>query len=310
MKADEAIRSYLRDLRDGRQLSDHTVQAYHRDLTQFRDFLSEYRGSRGWTWGDVERQDIRAFLGHLTTKRDVGRRTIARKLSAVRSFYRFLQRQGRVPGNPARQVRAPRPGRRLPSYLSRREMEELLELVERRAAEHGWLGLRDRALMELLYSSGLRLSEVHGLNEEDLELEADDARGQVRVRGKGGKERIVPVGRHAGIAIQAYLSRRSIEHPSLVPSDALFVSRRARRLSRRQIQRIVRGFMAQVADEGGLTTHSVRHSFATHLLDNGADLMAIKELLGHASLSTTRVYAHTSWEGLKRVYHEAHPRGG
>ena len=198
----------------------------------------------------------------------------------------------------------------MPSYLSRREMEEVLDLVERRAADRGWLGLRDRALMELLYSSGLRLSEVHGLNEEDVEFETEDPRGRVRVRGKGGKERIVPVGRHAGNAIHTYLYGRSRRFPDLRPRDPLFLSKRGRRLSRRQIQRVVQGMIAQVADEVGTSTHSIRHSFATHLLDNGADLMAIKELLGHASLSTTRVYVHTSWEGLKRVYREAHPRSG
>jgi integrase/recombinase XerC len=235
---------------------------------------------------------------------DLKRRTIARKLSTVRSFFRFLHREGRVAANPARQVKAPRQGRELPGYLTRREMTRLFELAAGKSARAGWRGARDRALVELLYTAGLRLSEAHSLSTADLDL--DDRR--VKVQGKGNKERVVPVGRQAELALRAYGSERAGQFGPPGPSDPLFLSDRGTRLSRRQIQRIVTGFIALVAEESDLSTHSVRHSFATHLLDEGADLMAIKELLGHASLSTTQVYAHTSRERLKQVYRAAHPR--
>ena len=299
----ERVQEYLRHLRDERQLSRHTVEAYRRDLSDLCAFLDDYNGSNDWSWEGVDRLAVRAFLSHLTMA-ELERRSIARKLSAVRSFFRFLHREGLVAANPARQVRAPRHGRALPGYLTQKEMSRLFELAGQGSAEAGWRGERDRALVELLYTAGLRLSEVHLLNIADLDLDA----GTVKVRGKGGKERIVPVGRLATAALRDYARERAGRYGRPSASEALFVSERGTRLSRRQIQRIVKRFIALVAEEGGLSTHSVRHSFATHLLDEGADLMAIKELLGHASLSTTQMYAHTSRERLKRVYRVAHPR--
>ncbi len=192
----------------------------------------------------------------------------------------------------------------LPGYLTQKEMAQLFELAARGASEPGWRDARDRALVELLYSTGLRLSEVHALDRSDLDLEA----GRVKARGKGRKERIVPVGRHAVRALRTYDGERARRFGPPEAEAALFVSERGRRLSRRQIQRIMTGFISLVAEESGLSTHSVRHSFATHLLDEGADLMAIKELLGHVSLSTTQMYAHTSRERLRQVYRVAHPR--
>ncbi len=299
----EQIQVYLRHLQDERQLSAHTVEAYRRDLSDLCEFLDEYFGSDEWSWNGIDRLAIRAFLSHLTAA-SLQRRTIARKLSAVRSFFRFLHREGAVAANPARQVRAPRHGRALPGYLTQKEMNQLFDLAAQGSTETGWRGTRDRALVELLYTAGLRLSEVHSLNVADL----DSAAAKVKVHGKGGKERIVPVGRYARTALLEYQLERDRQFGAPAQSDPLFVSERGARLSRRQIQRVVTHFIALVADEGGLSTHSVRHSFATHLLDEGADLMAIKELLGHASLSTTQMYAHTSRERLKQVYRVAHPR--
>lgn len=300
---DSHVRGYLRHLKDERQLSGHTVGAYGRDLSDLGDFLDAYYGWSGWSWDDVDRLAIRAFLSHLAVGA-LKPRTIARKLSSVRNFFRFLHREGVVGANPARHVRAPRHGRALPGYLTQAEMSRLFELAGQQAAQAGWRGLRDRALLELLYAAGLRLSEVHGLNLTHLDLDA----ARVKVRGKGRKERIVPIGRHAVSALREYAHERDRHFGAAATTDPLFVSERGSRLSRRQIQRVVTGFIALVAEEGGLSTHSVRHSFATHLLDQGADLMAIKELLGHASLSTTQMYAHTSRERLKRVYRVAHPR--
>ncbi len=297
------MQSYLRQLEDERQLSGHTVAAYARDLAELHEFLDSYFGTSSWSWGDVDRLTVRAFLSHLTM-RALKRRSIARKLSAARSFFRFLSREGQITSNPARHVRAPRQGRALPGYLSQREMSRLFDLVAQQAAEVGWRGYRDQALMELLYSCGLRLSEIYGLNLSDLDLDAS----RVRVEGKGRKERIVPLGRRAASAQEAYRRERECEYGEVGAAEPLFVSERGTRLSRRQIQRIVTRFIRMVAEEAGLSTHSIRHSFATHLLDGGADLMAIKELLGHASLSTTQMYAHTSRERLRQVYEVAHPR--
>lgn len=298
------VEGYLKHLQDERQLSQHTVEAYRCDLRDLHGFLEGYYGPRSWTWQDVDRLAIRAFLSHLTAL-SLKRRTIARKLSSVRGFYRFLNHGGLVSVNPARQVRAPRLGRALPGYLTQAETARLFDLAAQSAAEGNWLGARDRALLELLYTAGLRLSEIQALNGEDLDLSG----GRVKVRGKGRRERIVPVGEPARAALRDYTRARESSLGRASEGDPLFVSDRRTRLSRRQIQRIVTRFIGLVAAESGLSTHSVRHSFATHLLDEGADLMAIKELLGHASLSTTQLYAHTSRERLRRVYRSAHPRG-
>ena len=299
------IAEFIRHLADGRQLSPHTVAAYRRDLTEFEAFLARYYGGEEWTWGGVDRLALRAFLADMS-RRGLSRRTIARKLSAVRSFFRWLHREEMVEANPARAVRSPKLERHLPGWLSRSDMERVLQLAENRAVEGGFRGARDLAIVETFYSTGMRLSELHSLDMQDLDLLGD----QARVRGKGRKERIVPLGRHAVTALRRYELRRAEVLARCVGGDrrAVFISERGRRLSVRQIQNIVRSFLDVVAEEAGLSTHSLRHTFATHLLDAGADLMAVKELLGHASLSTTRIYTHTSKERLKRVYNQAHPR--
>jgi integrase/recombinase XerC len=299
----DRVQGYLKHLEDERQLSGHTVAAYRRDLANLSDFLNKYYDRRDWAWDEVDRLAIRAFLSELTTSA-LKKSTLARKLSTVRSFFRFLNREGVVAANPARHVRAPRRGRTLPGYLTQKEMLRLFELAGQHATASGWRGTRDRALLELLYAAGLRLLELNTLSAADLRIECRE----VKVRGKGRKERIVPIGRHAATALREYDRARQREFGRPAPTDPLFLSDRGQRLSRRQIQRIVSGFIALVAEESGLSTHSVRHSFATHLLDEGADLMAIKELLGHASLSTTQMYAHTSRERLRQVYRVSHPR--
>lgn len=327
MSPRSAVRDFLRYIGKERGLSPNTVEAYRRDLDDFTEFLSAYMGEDDPDWGEVDRLAIRSFLGWLED-RDLKRTTVVRKLSAVRSFYRFLHRTDRVDGNPAARVRTPRLPRELPGYLTGAQAEELFEWVERHAEEDGGLvALRNRALLELIYSSGLRLAEAQQLDRQDLDLST----GQVRVLGKGDRERVVPVGEEAADSLRAYLEVRDREGPEVsgdaapvpdapperedrdgratgVPRVPLFVSVRGGRLSRRQMQRAVSELLEKVSDGVGLSTHSLRHSFATHLLDRGADLMAVKELLGHASLSTTRIYTHTSIEQLQRVYEQAHPR--
>jgi integrase/recombinase XerC len=299
------IDTFLRYLADGRQLSPHTTTAYRRDLDEFVEFLGRYHDGEEWEWGAVDRLALRGFLADLN-RRGLARRSIARKLSAVRSFFRFLHREDLVEVNPGRAVRSPKLERHLPGWLSRAEIESVFMRAENRAAEGGFLGIRNLAILETFYATGIRLAELQGLDLEDLDLIGD----QIKVRGKGRKERLVPLGQSAVRALRRYELRRAEIRSRATPADrrAVFVSQRGRRLSVRQIQAIVRTFLDTVAEDANLSTHSIRHSFATHLLDAGADLMAVKELLGHASLSTTQIYTHTSKERLKRVYDQAHPR--
>ncbi len=294
---------YLRYLEEGRQLSPHTVAAYRRDLAQFQDWLGTQRAE--WDWSDVDRLDLRSYLGYLA-RLGLARRSIARKLSAVRSFFRWLHREGVVEANPARTVRSPRGERTLPAWLTRADLDRVFVFAENRAAEGGFTGTRDLAILEAFYATGMRLAELQRLSLRDVDLVAD----QVKVRGKGRKERILPLGSVAATAIRRYEPRRlEVVRRSTRPDrDALFLSEQGRRLSTRRVQEIVTRFFDVVAEPGELSTHSLRHSFATHLLDAGADLIAVKELLGHESLSTTRIYTHTSRERLKQVYRDAHPR--
>jgi integrase/recombinase XerC len=302
-----ALAAFVRHIADGRQLSSHTVAAYRRDLAQLVAFLDRYYRPEPWDWGGIDRAAMRAYLAHMS-RRGLGRRSIARKLSAARSFFRFMHREELVEANPARLVRSPKLERTLPGWLTRKEIERLFAAAETRAAEGGFRELRDLAILELFYTGGLRLAELHALDVADVDLVAD----QVRLRGKGRRERIVPLGGAAARALRRFEPRRTeVRRTSAATGPdrhALFMSQRGRRLSTRQIQHVVRGFLEQAAADAGLSTHSLRHSFATHLLDAGADLLAVKELLGHASLSTTRIYTHTSKERLKRVYDQAHPR--
>jgi integrase/recombinase XerC len=299
----QALADYLRYIEDGRQLSAHTVTAYRRDLIQFRDWMDTQRDD--WDWDRVDRLDLRSYLGYLA-RRGLARRSIGRKLSAVRSFFRWLHREGVVDANPARAVRSPKMERTLPGWLTRADMDRVFVLAENRAADGGFTGARGLAILETFYATGMRISELQGLSMRDIDLVGD----QVKVRGKGRKERILPLGAAAARALRRYEPRRleALRRAPRPDRDAVFVSDQGRRLSTRRIQDIVGRFLDEVADAGELSTHSIRHSFATHLLDAGADLIAVKELLGHASLSTTRIYTHTSRERLRQVYRDSHPR--
>ncbi|MBT8462994.1 MAG: tyrosine-type recombinase/integrase [Gemmatimonadetes bacterium] len=300
------VEDFLRYVRVERRLSAHTEAAYRRDLRDFLLFLGDHMDRAEWTWSDVDRLDIRSWLGDLDG-RGLKRSTVARKLSAVRAFYRFLHRTDAVSHNPARLVRTPRKRKELPGYLTKAQSEALFASLEAYATGDRPLAVRDRAMIEIIYSSGLRLAEVQGLDDGDLDLN----RGLVKVLGKGGKERIVPVGARAREALADYLLRRpDVSKRELRAGDGrpLFISRRGSRISRRQIQRSVGAWLAWAAEGESLSVHALRHTFATHMLDEGADLLAVKELLGHSSLSTTRIYTHTSRERLTEAYRQAHPR--
>jgi integrase/recombinase XerC len=293
---------YLRHLADERQLSPNTVKAYAKDLEELETFLSGYLGRSDWRWEEADRLALRGFLGWCR-RGGRSRRTVARKLSAARTFFRFLHLEDRIPHNPTRAVRAPKVDRRLPGHLSAADIRTVFEAAESRAAENTLQATRDLLILELLYGSGLRLSELHGLDLDAL----DRKTGQVRVVGKASKERIVPVTRKSLAALERYEPRRAEVGGVL---GAVLVNARGGRLSRRSIQEAVRRCLEAAAGARGLSAHALRHSFATHLLEQGADLLAVKELLGHVSLSTTRIYTHTTKERLLRVYRDAHPRSG
>ncbi len=296
------VAAFLEHLEKERQVSGHTVKAYRRDLEAFTEFLDRHTGG-DWDFGRVDRLGVRGFLGEMQ-RRGLSKRSMARALSAVRSLYRFLQAHHGLEHSPVRAAKAPRPERHLPGYLDRDRTDALFAGAEGRAAGGDSRAVRDLAILELFYSSGLRLSELTGLNLLDLDLLSD----QVKVRGKGRKERLVPLGSRASRALRHYLELRETDaaRPG-ADRRAVFLGRRGRRLTPRTVQRIVHRALDTVGGNA-LRTHSLRHTFATHLLDAGADLRAVQELLGHASLNTTQIYTHTSVERLKKVYQQAHPR--
>ncbi|UCG86819.1 MAG: tyrosine recombinase XerC [Gemmatimonadota bacterium] len=302
------IDEFLTYLSKERQDSSHTVKAYGRDLASFASFCDAYYGGASlWEWGSVDRLAIRGFMGELR-RRGLSKRSVARAISALRALYRFLGVRRGTEGNPAANVRLPQAERRLPAVLDRAQVELLFEYAETIASRGGFKPTRDLAMLETFYSTGMRLSEMAGLEMAHVDLVTE----LVKVRGKGRKERIVPIGSYAASALRNYY----VERESLLARiprgradlDAVFLSTKGARLSPRGVQYVVRQFLSMLDDDAGLKVHSLRHSFATHMLDSGADLRAVQELLGHASLSTTQVYTHTSVARLKKVYDQAHPR--
>jgi integrase/recombinase XerC len=300
------VAEFLAHLQKGRDLSPHTLTAYERDLTYFTDFLGAHYGAATWNWEKVDRMAMRGFLAHLT-RRGLGKRSTARALSAVRSFYKWMHRQEIVETNPARTVGSPKFDKHLPGHLDRGQIETVLQAAHTRAMDGKHGDVRTLAILELFYSCGLRLSELAGISRGELDLMS----GQVKVRGKGRKERIVPVGTAAQLALRNYESKRdelSARLGKAANREAFFLSDRGKRLDVRSVQRSVVKWLKEIDEGRGLSTHSLRHTFATHLLDAGADLRAVQELLGHASVSTTQIYTHTSVERLKQVHRKAHPR--
>src|SRR6266404_6781220 len=293
------IAEFVTFLSKERNDSPHTVKAYERDLDAFAAFCQDYYGGP-WSWAGVDRLAVRGFLA-AEQRRGLAKRSVARALSALRTFYRFLNATRGLEVNPARAARTPKLEKTLPSYLTQAEIEMLFADAEARAVAGGFREARDLAMLELFYSTGMRLSELAGLNDADVDLVSD----QVKLRGKGKKERIVPVGAHARAALRQYLTQRDRLSEN---RRALFVSNRGKRLTPRGVQLAMKRLFDGLARGKALHVHALRHSFATHLLDAGADLRSVQELLGHASLGTTQVYTHTSVERLKKVYHQAHPR--
>ncbi|MEW5766956.1 MAG: tyrosine recombinase XerC [bacterium] len=286
------IDRFIQHLEGERNLSPHTLKAYREDLEAFEQFIKEVGGP------EVDQSLIRRYLGHLRIK-NYSRRSIARKLASLRAYYRFLLEQGLIDTNPAYNLAGPKQDSRLPAFLFQDEIDTLLNIPK----EDNIFGLRDRAVLEMLYTSGMRISELTGLNIDSIDYLAE----VVKVRGKGGKERLLPLGSYAMQALQRYLSKRDklVKDRSEKP---LFLNRYGKRLSGRWIRVMLNRYIREAALNKRVSPHTIRHTFATHLLDNGADLRAVQELLGHVSLSTTQIYTHVSGERLKAVYEKAHPR--
>ncbi len=300
----DSIRSFLSYLEFQRNYSPHTIKNYRRDLLEFDDYLTRDGKSRPVDPAEIDHITIRDFLSHLHQRKNA-KSSIARKLAAIRSFYRFLYSQGKVGSNPARLVRNPRLPDRKPRFLSLGEVETILRLPDANTDR----GVRDRAILELLYASGLRVSELVQANVEDLSLD----RRLVKVYGKGKRERLVPFGGKAEKVLRGYLTRRRSllrRQKSAHEPNALFLNLRGGRLSARSIERNLQQYMKKSALLLNVHPHLFRHSFATHLLNNGADLRCIQELLGHKSLSTTQKYTHLSINELLRVYRSSHPKAG
>jgi integrase/recombinase XerC len=325
----EHVRDFLEHLHLNENASLHTVRAYESDLAQFVAFLAQHLGRRrpDLTVADFQHLHIRAFLGDLN-KRGNSRASAARKLAALRSFGRYLRREGEIEGDPAGLVGTPKREQRLPAHLAEAEMSRLLEMPDASVP----LGRRDRAILELFYASGLRLSELVGLALEDVNLSGR----VVRVLGKGGKERIVPFNRPTEEALRAWMQDREefrapAEDRALAATrtklaaaaggrlagrmsrgrrqpEPLFLNYRGGRLSTRSVDRLVRKYVASCSTRFGISPHALRHSFATHLLERGADLRAIQELLGHARLSTTQRYTHVNAAQLMDAYRKSHPK--
>ena len=302
----EHLQSFLEYLRYNRNASDHTVAAYRSDLSQLLSFLDERAAPRPASLSDLDHRSIRAFLGELYRRGDAGAST-ARRLAAIRSFGRYLCRTGHLEQDPGAPLQAPRVERKMPAHLDIAAMEELLEAPDAATP----LGRRDHAILELFYATGLRLSELVSLDLEQVNLSGR----QLRVRGKGGKERILPFNRTATDAIRRYLPDRSLllaarreGSPEPPAGDALFLNYRGGRLSARSVDRLVRRYVAASSAKLGISPHALRHSFATHLLERGADLRSIQELLGHSRISTTQRYTHVNAAQLTRQYKKFHPR--
>jgi len=289
-----------------RGLSPHTVSAYRRDLQRYAHFLRD-RGR--FSLSAVDEADVSAFVASLRTGQEsapaLAEASVGRSLAAVRGVHRFAVSEGLVPTDPTRQVAPPRPSRRLPKALSIEQVEAILGAAS--AGDDGPRAVRDVALLELLYGTGARISEVVGLDVDDV---GDPS--IVRLLGKGGKERVVPVGRYSQQALEAYLVRGrpglAAQGGSVANGGALFLNSRGGRLSRQSAWATLKGAASRAGVEGQVSPHTLRHSFATHLLDGGADVRVVQELLGHASVSTTQIYTMVTIDRLREVYAGAHPR--
>jgi len=291
----EHIQSYLNYIQVERGLAPNTLAAYRQDLGKFTAFCQRRRLAPV----SAERQQVVDFLGTLY-QQGLDSRSVARVLVTLRNFFRFLRQEGVLRREPTEHIEAPRTWKRLPKFLGLAEVERLLAAPEGRTPR----GLRDRAMLEVLYATGLRVSELVNLRVADVQLDA----GYLRCLGKGSKERVVPLGKQAVTAVEAYLQHARPQLARRRPSSHLFLSQRGQAMTRQNFWRLLRRHARQAGLRARLTPHVLRHSFATHLLERGADLRSVQLLLGHADISTTQIYTHVAQERLRQTYRAHHPR--
>jgi len=289
----DCLDDYLNHLLVERGLSRNSVEAYSHDLCRFFSWLD------GKSSASVELSDLRSYMAWLRGQ-EMSARSVARAMSAVRGYFRYLLEEDLIERNPAELLDRPKLAKTLPEVLSREEMERLLEAPDLANPE----GMRDRAMIELLYAAGLRVSELVGLGLNDLDLEA----GAVRVIGKGDKERLVPIGEAAALWLKKYLAEA---RPSFIKNgddSSMFLSRRGKALTRQAVWHRIKRYALETGIPGKISPHTFRHSFATHLIEGGADLRSVQAMLGHADIATTQIYTHVEMGRLKREYDERHPR--
>ncbi len=293
------IGQFLQYLSVERGASPHTLKGYREDLHALAEYLSD-EGGQSPPPGSVTTNELRGFLSALT-EAGYAKSSISRRMASVRSFLRFGQREGWAKANPAKAIRNPRKSRKLPHFLTNEEVGKLLEAPKGNAAP----ALRDRAILETAYSAGLRVSELVGLNEGDL----DFAAGILRIRGKGKKERLAPIGSYAACALKSWLQKRELSPREKQGREApVFTNKFGTRLTTRSVARMLEKYIKETGLDTRTSPHTLRHSFATHLLDRGADIRSVQELLGHKSLVTTQIYTHVSTANLRAAYEKAHPR--
>ncbi|WP_336715216.1 tyrosine recombinase XerC [Arthrobacter sp. USHLN218] len=295
-----ALEAFGRYLQAERARSEHTIRAYLGDVANLLGFAATGSGQH---LADINLSVLRAWLGSMNTA-GMARATLARRAAAARTFMAWAFREELIAENPSQRLKAPRRQSALPEVLQRRQMEQLFEALSEQAAKGDPVALRDRAMVELLYATGIRVSELAGLDVDDV----DHERRAVRVLGKGNKERIVPFGIPAGTALDDWLRRGRGRLAVAASGPALFLGRRGSRIDPRQVRSVAARLLAAVPDTAASGPHALRHSAATHLLDGGADLRAVQEILGHTSLATTQLYTHVSVERLNSSYRQAHPR--
>jgi integrase/recombinase XerC len=295
---DVALAEFLCHLALEKNASAHTVKSYREDLTQAIDF---FRGRlpKPAKIGQLTPRLLRAYLVWLH-EQGYAKATMARRIAAVRSWCRFLCRQGHLSANPADGLRGPRQEKKLPHFLSEDELARLLEIPP---SDTPW-GLRDRAILEMLYSAGMRVSELTGLNVLDIDLDT----GLAVVRGKGKRERLALLGAQALAALKHWLTERDLISQGKRPQSAVYLNKRGSRLTSRSVGRLLEKYLAHAGLDPRASPHTLRHSFATHMLDRGADIRSVQELLGHRSLATTQIYTHVTTNRLRASYHKAHPR--
>ena len=308
------VENFLAYLRNERQASEHTIVNYAMDIEQFSHIVLDSSLEKA-VWGKADVYRARSFIVALQ-KDDLARTTILRKISSLRSFYRFLVRENITETNPFVGITSPKKGKKLPKYMSIDEVGKLLdapavywpEAVAKGNAKDDdsakFANARDTAILEVIYSGGLRISEALGINFSDIDIR----KGIIKVKGKGKKERIAALGEPAKNALEKYFKIREIRSGNTFPPAPVFINKYGNRLTSRSFQRFFKSYLMTAGLPHDMTPHKLRHSFATHLLDAGADLRSVQELLGHANLSTTQIYTHISSERLKIVYNKAHPR--